>query len=105
MVFFDSFPPSFLDVVGVAGFASYVLTYTLLTIGCLRSDQIRYFAMNWLSASMVLVGLLGSFNLASALIQIFWIVMSTIGITLRLRRRARGAQFTTVRDKPFAATA
>jgi phage shock protein PspC (stress-responsive transcriptional regulator) len=36
----------------------------------------------------MLIGLTASFNLASALIQIFWVVMSVVGLTLRIRSPA-----------------
>ncbi len=84
--------PSFLatvslfDVVGVTGFCLYVMNYTLLTLHRLTSHSIAYFVINWLAAACVLFGLMAAFNLAAALIQLFWIVISTVAIVLRLRR-------------------
>ena len=40
-------------------------------------------------ASLVLTGLMNSFDLASALIQIFWICISSIGILIRVRPNTR----------------
>ncbi len=88
-VFFQTLPPGLLDAIGVAGFGLYVLNYALLTVRRGRSDNIAYFAINGAAASMVLVGLLSSFNLASAMIQIFWIGISAIAIFIRLRRPAQ----------------
>lgn len=79
--------PETFDAIGVAGFGLYVMNYSLLTLGRLRSEQVTYFVVNWIAASMVLIGLMASFNLASALIQIFFIGISTVGIIVRLRRR------------------
>jgi phage shock protein PspC (stress-responsive transcriptional regulator) len=42
-----------------------------------------------MAASMVLIGLTHSFNLAAALIQLFWIVISTTAIIVRLRQSKR----------------
>ncbi len=78
-------PTAFFDAVGVAGFGLYVLNYTLLTFKKLTSECICFFAVNWLAASCVLIGLFNAFNLASALIQVFWIVISTVAILIRLR--------------------
>jgi len=81
-------PPEAYDAIGIAGFGLYVLNYSLLTFQRLRAEQVSYFVLNWLAASMVLVGLFNAFNLASALIQIFWIVISTVGIIIRIKQRA-----------------
>jgi len=96
--FIANIPNEVFDAIGIAGFGLYVLNYVLLTFQRLRSEQISYFVVNWLAATMVLIGLTTAFNLASALIQIFWIVISTIGILIRCRRAFKGdAAFTTRR--------
>ncbi len=79
------------ELIGVGGFFLYVANYTMLTLRILTGDCLLYFALNVAAASMVLIGLSASFNLASALIQTFWVVMSLIGIAMRLRRRAVSA--------------
>lgn len=78
--------PALAELIGIAGFCLYVLTYALLTFRIIIGPSIRYFTLNLTAASCVLIGLSHSFNLASAMIQIFWISMSLIGITLQLRR-------------------
>lgn len=75
------------ELLGVVGFLLYVLNYTLLTFRVLSGDSLRYFSINFCAASFVLMGLSTSFNLAAALVQIFWICMSTLAIALRLFRR------------------
>lgn len=74
------------ELIGIAGFCIYVLTYGLLTFRILSGQSISYFALNLTASSCVLISLTSSFNLASAMIQIFWISMSLIGITLQIRR-------------------
>jgi hypothetical protein len=74
------------EMIGVAGFFLYVTNYSLLTLRIWSSDELRYFVVNLTAASCVLIGLTHSFNLAAALIQIFFVSMSIIGIALRLRR-------------------
>lgn len=80
-------PSVYYDTIGFLGFTLYVLNYTLLTTNKLRSEHVSYFAINCMAASLVLIGLPHSFNLASALIQVFWIAISSVGIMIRLRRR------------------
>jgi hypothetical protein len=82
-------PIPFFEIIGVIGFCLYVMAYTLLTLRLLAGDSPKYFMLNLLAATCVLVGLSASFNLASALIQLFWVVMSLVGITLHLLRPAR----------------
>lgn len=85
MTYFEALPTEVLDAIGVAGFGLYVLTYSLLTFQRVQSSDVSYFILNGLAAAMVLIGLMSAFNLASALIQIFWIVISIVAVYLRLR--------------------
>jgi len=90
---FTSFVPdaiSLMEVAGVAGFGVYVSNYLMLTFRVLTGDCIIYYTLNVAAASLVLTGLMNSFDLASALIQIFWICISTVGIFMRLRRKYHG---------------
>lgn len=75
------------DMIGVAGFGLYVINYSMLTLQKVKSDSIRYFVVNLAAATMVLIGLMTAFNLAAALIQIFFICSSGVAIILRLRSR------------------
>ena len=78
--------PDVFEMIGVAGFALYVINYSLLTLRFLDGHSLSYFVLNLLAAAFVLVGLTVSFNLASAMIQLFWVAMSSLGIVLRLTR-------------------
>jgi hypothetical protein len=75
------------EIAGVFGFGLYVMNYAMLTFRRLTSDCIIFYVINFSAASLVLLGLTASFNLAAALIQGFWIVMSVIAISLRVMRR------------------
>ncbi len=83
---FSHIPPHMYDIAGVIGFAIYVANYTLLTARVLSSNSVLYFCLNLTAASLVLLGLSVNFNLASALIQGFWVIMSILGIALRVLR-------------------
>ncbi|MCE8008688.1 hypothetical protein [Aestuariivita sp.] len=76
------------DVIGLLGFSLYMLNYTSLSLRWVSGDSVQYLAMNMAAATCVLVGLTTQFNLPSAMIQVFWIVLSVFGIVLRLRNRA-----------------
>lgn len=86
---FSNTIPALAELTGVLGFGLYVLTYALLTLRYICGHSVVYFTMNLAAAVCVLIGLSVSFNLASAMIQIFWISMSLIGITMQLSRMRR----------------
>ena len=86
--FMTLLPSALLDMIGVVGFSLYVINYCLLTRHKLTSNSAIYFVINGFAASFVLISLLGSFNLASAMIQAFWIVISLIAIGVLLRHVA-----------------
>ncbi|MGH1331011.1 MAG: CBU_0592 family membrane protein [Paracoccaceae bacterium] len=85
-------PLGLAETIGVIGFIAYVANYLMLTFRIIPPAGIAYFCVNVCAASMVLTGLSASFNMASALIQGFWIVISLVGIALRLRERRRIGQ-------------
>ncbi|WP_135506990.1 CBU_0592 family membrane protein [Roseovarius aestuariivivens] len=84
-------PEEFYHGVGYCGVALYLGAYALLQTGVIRGNGYPYVILNFLAASFVLVGLTVAFNLSSAIIQIFWIIISLIGLTrmLLLDRMAR----------------
>lgn len=69
--------------IGLVGVALYVLVYALLSWRWIGGDSLIFFAGNTLAASMVLLSNLGEFNLASVLIQIFFIVIGMAAMILR----------------------
>ncbi len=60
-------------------------------MGLLAGRGYSYAALNLLGASLILISLVGAFNLFSAIIQISWILISIFGITRTylLRRAVR----------------
>lgn len=83
---FDFSAVRFMDLVGVAGCALYILNYSLLTVRRMYGDSLAYFGVNLAAAACVLFSLAGSFNLAAAVIQCFWIFASLLAIGIRLTR-------------------
>lgn len=68
------------ETIGVFGFVFYMLSYFLLLTGKIHGTHNCYILMNFIAASCVLISLIHNFNLASALIQVFWIVISVVGL-------------------------
>lgn len=74
--------------VGLCGFVLYVAVYACLSFRIVTGDCLSYFMGNTAAAALVLVGLSHEFNLAAALIQMFWISIGIVAIALRLAHRA-----------------
>lgn len=75
------------DIVGTAGVAVIILTYVLLQLGRLRSEQLAYSLLNAAGASLILVSLYYSFNFPSFIVEFFWLLISLFGIGKYLRQK------------------
>ncbi len=89
--------PEICRAIGVLGFLIYVANYTCLSLNIYSSEHATFFSLNILGAACVLISLTQDFNLASALIQSFWILIGGVAVALRVRRRlqARRAHYKT----------
>ena len=71
---------SWYDILGTLGVAIIILTYILLQIERVRSDQLIYSLLNAIGAALILVSLYFDFNLPSVVVEFFWLVISLFGI-------------------------
>jgi len=71
---------------GLFGFFLYMASFAALQFRVIEGQGLMYPALNVLAASLVLASLTVEFNLASALIQIGWIVIGCAGILIRLAK-------------------
>ena len=77
---------SWSNVVGSLGAACLVAIYLLLQTGQMRAGSVGYCLGNALGSGLVLVSLLGAFNLGAFLLELFWLVISLLPL---LNRGAR----------------
>ncbi len=68
------------DILGTVGVAVIILTYVLLQIGRIRSEQLVYSLLNAAGAMLILVYLFYAFNLPSFIVEFFWLLISLFGI-------------------------
>ena len=68
------------DIVGTLGVGVIVLTYAMLQLGRIRSEQILYSIMNAVGAALILVSLYFDFNFPSVVVEAFWLLISLFGI-------------------------
>lgn len=68
------------DIIGNLGVGLIVLSYFLLQTQKIASDQLSYSLLNLFGAIFLLISLCYNFNLASVVIEFFWIAISIYGI-------------------------
>jgi predicted membrane protein len=79
-----------IDIVGMLGTALVVLAYLLQQLGKLAGDALSYLYMNLGGAILLLISLCVNFNLASFVIELFWITASLIGLYKYYRKKTQG---------------
>jgi hypothetical protein len=75
------------DILGTLGVAVIILTYVMLQIERVRSDQLIYSLLNAIGASLILVSLYFDFNMPSVVVEFFWLLISLFGIGKYIFRR------------------
>ena len=69
-----------LDLVGNIGVVILMVTYLLLQLNKLRSDALAYSLLNAVGATLIVLSLLVNFNLSALLMEVFWVLISFVGI-------------------------
>lgn len=68
------------DIIGIVGVSIIVVTYLFLQLQKISSQTLTYSVLNIVGSAMILYSLIDSWNLASFVIQVFWIIISLFGI-------------------------
>ena len=76
----DEMTLAWYDILGTLGVGVIVVTYLLLQLGRIKSEQLLYSALNGLGAALILISLYYDFNLPSVIVEAFWLVISIFGI-------------------------
>ena len=69
-----------LDLVGNIGVVILVITFLMLQLNKIPSDGLAYSLLNAVGASLIVVSLLFDFNLSALLMEVFWVLISFVGI-------------------------
>ncbi|MFA5454344.1 MAG: hypothetical protein WC272_03390 [Sulfurimonas sp.] len=80
------------DVVGIVGVAMVLATYFLLQSQKIDSKGFLYSFLNFLGALLIVYSLLYSWNLASFIIEFFWILISIYGLRKWYRNKTKTAK-------------
>lgn len=78
------------DILGTLGVGVIIVTYVLLQIERIRSDQLVYSLLNAAGAFMILVSLYYDFNLPAFFVEFFWLLISLFGIAKYIVRQGSG---------------
>ena len=68
------------DVIGIIGVFFILVSYVLLQIEKIRAKSLSYSVINLVGAVLILYSLFYNWNLASVIIEFFWIIISLFGI-------------------------
>ena len=77
-----------LDFVGNIGVVILMITYLMLQLNKLPSDGLTYSLLNAIGASLIVISLLFDFNLSALLMEVFWVLISFVGIYRYFRLKA-----------------
>lgn len=77
-----------LDLLGNIGVVILMITYLMLQLNKLRSDGLAYSLLNAIGASLIVLSLLYDFNLSALLMEVFWVLISCLGIYRYFRLKA-----------------
>ena len=77
-----------IDLVGNIGVVVLMIAYLMLQLNKLRSDGLAYSLLNAIGASLIIISLLYDFNLSALLMEIFWVLISFVGIYRYFRLKA-----------------
>jgi hypothetical protein len=81
-----------LDLVGNIGVVILMITYLMLQLNKLSSDSLAYSVLNAVGAGLIVISLLFDFNLSALLMEVFWVLISFVGIYRYFRLKALRSQ-------------
>lgn len=77
-----------LDFIGNIGVVMLMVAYLLLQLNKLRSDALAYSLLNAIGAALIILSLSVNFNLSALLMEVFWVLISFVGIYRYFRLKA-----------------
>jgi len=78
-----------LDVVGFVGVLLVVIAYLLLQLDKLPSTAVSFSLLNAAGSLLIIFSLISKFNVSAFLIEVFWFLISLIGLAKWFAARKR----------------
>ena len=77
------------DYVGALGAALIIMAYLYLQLGKFSGQDIAFSLLNIIGSILILISLSFNFNFSAAIIEIFWLIISFLGLALGLKNLQR----------------
>ena len=74
-----------MDLLGNIGVVMLMITYLMLQLDKIKSADLSYSVLNAVGASLIVASLIVNFNLSAMLMEVFWVLISFIGIGRHFR--------------------
>ena len=81
-----------LDFIGNVGVVVLMIAYLMLQLNKLSSAGLAYSLLNAVGASLIIVSLVYDFNLSALLMEVFWVLISLVGIYRYFRLKSLNSQ-------------
>ena len=81
-----------LDLIGNIGVVILIITFLMLQLNKIPSDGLAYSVLNAIGASLIVVSLLYDFNFSALLMEVFWVLISLLGIYRYFRLKSLNSQ-------------
>jgi len=82
----------FFDLIGNIGVVLLMIAYLMLQLNKLRSDGLAYSLLNAFGAILIILSLRVNFNLSAFIMEVFWVLISVVGIYRYFRLKALPSQ-------------
>jgi len=77
------------DYVGALGAALIIFAYLYLQLGKFSGQNITFSLLNVIGSFLILISLSFNFNFSAAVIEIFWLIISLLGLALGIKNLQR----------------
>jgi hypothetical protein len=79
----------FSDLLGIVGVVLLMAAYLMLQLNRLSSNSLQYSLLNLLGAGLIILSLWSNFNLSAFVIEVFWVLISLLGVVRHFQYRER----------------
>ncbi len=79
------------DLIGIVGVVMVLIAYAMLQLNKISQRSFWFSFVNLLGSILILISLMYHWNLASVIIEISWLIISTFGVVKWLQRNKRSA--------------
>ena len=83
---------SLLDLIGNIGVVVLMIAYLMLQLNKLSSSGLAYSLANAIGASLIIISLRVDFNLSAFIMEVFWVLVSLLGIYRYFRLKTMRSQ-------------